>query len=134
MASKPLVLPETYKGEDGWDEWIVRFENIASVNNWNDEAKLKWIKVCPAGRAQKAFQGLPEVARTSYDDVKVALLQRFQLVSKQELYNAELQVQAKKHSEGWVNFAEELQRLVDKAYPDLEANAREQLALSHYLS
>ena len=45
MASKPLVLPETYKGEDGWDDWIVRFENIASVNSWNDEAKLKWIKV-----------------------------------------------------------------------------------------
>ena len=43
-------------------------------------------------------------------------------------------MRAKKHSEGWADFAEELRRLVDKAYPDLEANAREQLALSHYLS
>ena len=134
MASKPLVLPETYKGEDGWDEWIVRFENIASVNSWNDEAKLKWIKVCLAGRAQKALQGLPEEARGSYENVKVALTQRFEPASKRELYNAELQVRAKKHSEEWADFAEDLRRLVDKAYPNLQANAREQLALSHYLS
>ena len=101
---------------------------------WNDEAKLKWIKVCLAGRAQKALQGLPEEARGSYDNVKVALTQRFEPASKRELYNAELQVRAKKHGEGWANFAEDLRRLVDKAYPDLEANAREQLALSQYLS
>ena len=43
-------------------------------------------------------------------------------------------MRAKKHSEGWADFAEDLRRLVDKAYPDLEANAREQLALSQYLS
>ena len=85
MASKPLVLPETYKGEDGWDDWIVRFENIASVNSWNDEAKLKWIKVCLAGRAQKALQGLPEETRGSYDNVKVALTQRFEPASKRKM-------------------------------------------------
>ena len=43
-------------------------------------------------------------------------------------------MRAKKHSEGWADFAEDLRRLVDKAYPDLEANACEQLALSQYLS
>ena len=83
------VLPETYNGEDGWDDWI---ENIASVNSWNDEAKLKWIKVCLAGRAQKALQGLPEESRGSYDNVKIALTQQFKPASKRELYNAELQV------------------------------------------
>ena len=80
------------------------------------------------------MQGLPEEARGSYDNVKVALTQRFEPASKRELYNAELQVRAKKHGEGWADFAEDLRRLVDKAYPDLEANAREQLALSQYLS
>ena len=112
----------------------MRFENVASVNSWNAEVKLKWIKVCLARRAQKALQGLPEEARGSYENVKVALTQRFESASKRELYNVELQVRAKKHSERWADFAEDLRRLVDKAYPDLEANAREQLALSHYLS
>ena len=134
MVRRPLVIPETYSGEDGWYEWIVQFENIASVNSWSTEEKLKWIKVLLAGRAQKAFQGLPEATRGSYGDAKTALTERFEPASKRELYNAELQVQAKKYSEGWANFAEELRHLVDKAFPDLEANAREQLALNHYLS
>lgn len=43
-------------------------------------------------------------------------------------------MRAKKYSEGWADFAEELCRLVDKGCSDLEANACEELALSHYLS
>ena len=66
MAQKSLVIPETYNREDGWDEWTIKFENIASVNNWRAEEKLKWIKVCLVGWAQEAFQGLPEEARDSY--------------------------------------------------------------------
>ena len=117
-------MASNYNGEDSWDDWIVRFENIASVNSWNDEAKLKWIKVRHSKGCQKSLEEV----------MKIALTQQFEPASKRELYNAELQVRAKKHSEGWADFAEELCRLVDKAYPDLEANAREQLALSHYLS
>jgi len=44
-----------------------------------------------------------------HDNLKTALTERFEPVSKQELYNAELQVRAKKHSEGWVDFTKELQ-------------------------
>ena len=70
------------------------------------EARRNWIKVCLAGRAQKAFQGIPEASRTSYDDLKAALTERFEPASKREFYNAELQIRAKKHSEGWADFAE----------------------------
>lgn len=36
--------------------------------------------------------------------------------------------------EGWADFADSLRTLVDKAYPDLEDNAKEQLALNHFVS
>ena len=48
--------PETYRGGEGWDDWITWFENVVMVNGWDAEAKLNWIKECLAGRAQKAFQ------------------------------------------------------------------------------
>ena len=70
----------------------------------------------------------------TYDNAKMALTERFEPASKRELYNADLKVRTKKHSEGWANFTEELHYLVDKAFPDLEADDREQLALRHYLS
>ena len=60
--SKPLIILKVYQGGDGWDKWNTRFESVASVNDWDAAAKLNWIKVILAGRAQKAFQGLPEGA------------------------------------------------------------------------
>ena len=66
-----------------------------TVNGWDAEAKLNWIKVCLAGRAQKAFQNLPEASRADYDTVKTALTERFEPPSKRELYNAELQIRTK---------------------------------------
>ena len=93
--NKPLIVPETYQGGEGWDDWITRFENVATVNGWDAKAKLNWIKVCLAGRAQKAFQSLPEASRADYDRVKTALTERFEPPSKRELYNAELQIWTK---------------------------------------
>ena len=132
--SKPLIIPEAYQGGDGWDEWITRFKNVATVNEWDATAKLNWIKVCLAGRVQKAFQGLPEASRDTYEHVKTALTDRFEPASKRELYNAELQVRMKKPNKGWADFAEELQRLTEKAFPEFDGWSQEQLALTHYLS
>ena len=71
---------------------------------------------------QKAFQGLPEEGRgrEGCTDPKIQTCEQ-------------TRVQAKKQSEGWADFVQKLCCLVDKAYPDLETNACEQLALSHYL-
>ena len=53
--SKPLIIPEPYQGGDKWDVWVIQFENVATVNEWDAAAKLNLIKVCLARRAQKAF-------------------------------------------------------------------------------
>ena len=65
---------------------------MATVNSWEAADMLKWIKVCLAGRAQKALQSLPEETRADYTIVKA---ERFELPSNRELYNAELQVRTK---------------------------------------
>ena len=59
-------------------------------------------------------------------------MERFEPASKRELYNAELQVRAKRQNEGWVDFAEELQRLTKKSFPELDAKILEQMALTHF--
>ena len=96
---------------------------MAAVNDWDPVAKLNWIKVCLAGRAQKAFQGLPEGAKDMYDHVKAALMERFKPASKHELYNAVLQVRTRKPNEGWADFAEDLRRLTEKAFLHLDGRS-----------
>ena len=133
MASKPIMLPEPFNGETPWDEWIIHFGNIADVNKWDAGQKLQWLKLRLTGRAQKAFQRLPEASRASFDLAKKALTERFEPESRKTQYQAEFQARKKKPSEGWADFADDLQSLVEKAYPTLQHEARELLAINAYL-
>ena len=75
MAARPLVLPEPFDGEANWEQWDYHFQNVTSVNEWDDGQKLKWLKVRLTGRAQIAFQRLPRATRNYYDAATKALRQ-----------------------------------------------------------
>ena len=78
------------------------------------------------GRAQLALQHLPEETRPdSYEGVKQAMLDRFEPQSRKGRYQAEFQARRKIQSEGWANFAQDLQNLADKVFPHLQAEARD---------
>ena len=130
---RPLVLPEMFAGEEDVDQWFEHFEDVAAVNAWEGDAMLLWLKVRLTGRARTAFQRLAADAKGTYKQAKKALRERFEPPSKKELYLAELQCRSKKRSEGWAEFAEDVRLLTDKAHPQLEDAAREQLALIHYM-
>ncbi len=133
MAARPLVLPEPFNGESNWEEWTHHFENVAAVNEWDNANKLKWLKVRLTGRAQTAFQHLPEETREDYKQASRALKERFEPASRKCRYQAEFQTKRKKKTEGWADYAEELRSLANKAYPELNEDAREQLALHNFL-
>ena len=132
-STKPVVLPETFDGIKSWDDWYFHFENVAAVNGWSDEQKLKWLRVRLTGRAQKALLRIPEASRTTYEATRAALKARFDPESRQTRYRAEFQTRRKKANEAWADFADDLKSLVDKAYPDLQDEAREQLAMNAFL-
>ena len=132
-ATKPIILPETFSGDTSWDEWVIHFHNCSDVNEWNDADKLKFLKVRLTGRAQIAFQRLADDKKDTFEHACAALQERFKPSSKRDLYVAELSSRKKHSSEGWADFAEELRRLAAKAYPNLDGNAGEQIALTHYL-
>ena len=44
-----------FSGESNFDNWILHFETVASINEWDDVAKLKWMSVCMYGCALTAF-------------------------------------------------------------------------------
>ena len=130
---RPVVLPEPYNGEGSWTDWYEHFESVAAVNRWKAKEKLLWLRVRLVGRAATAFKRVPEPARGSFDDCCEALKERYDPSSKRELYLAELMGRKKRRSEDWATFSEDLKTLVDRAYPELQYDAKEQLALTHYL-
>ena len=117
-----------------FEDWIDQFESIAEINHWNDGQKLMWLKVCLTGRALMAYKKFSVTARGSFKNVIKALQERFEPESRKDLYRAEFQTRCKEETEGWPEFGEDLRVLVDRAYPSLEDEARQQLALQRYLS
>ena len=133
-SDRPVIIPEVYSGEQPWEDWIDQFESIAAINGWNEERKLVWLKVRLTGRALLAFRKFSVTTKASYENVVVAMQERFEPQSKRDLYLAEFQVRCKKRTETWADYGEDLRILVDKAYPILDDDARQQLAFQRYLS
>ena len=132
--SRPVILPGCFSGEECYEDWIDQFESIAEINHWNDEQKLMWLKVRLTGRALMAYKKFPTTARDSFKHAVKALQERFEPESRRDLYLAEFQTRRKRKTESWPDFGEDLRALVDKAYPTLDDEARQQLVLQRYLS
>ena len=64
---------------------------------------------------------------------KKALKDRFKPDSRRELYLSEFSTKKRRPGEGWAEYADELRVLADKAFPELEEQVRERLALNQYL-
>ena len=90
-----------------------------------------WLKVRLAGRALMAFKKFSVMTRSPFERAVKALWDRFERESRKDLYLAEFQTRVKRRTESW---REDLRTLVDKAYPSLDDDARQQLALQRYLS
>ena len=134
MAARPVVLPESFGGEGSWTEWHDHFTTVATINGWEDNNKILWLRVKLTGKAQAAFKRLSEEPRASYELSVEALKKRFEPDSKKELYAVQFQVRNKKTDEGWADFGDALLSLAELAYPDFGHEARERLALNNYLT
>ena len=80
-----------------------------------------------------AYTQLPHVTQQTYAEVKGALRERFKPDSKPELYKVQFESRKKQAEENWADFGDNLMVLVNKAFPNLQEEAREQLAISKYL-
>ena len=120
-----MIIPEVYSGEQPWEDWIDQFESIATIVS---------LKVRLTESALLAFKKFSVTTKASCKKVMVTMQEHFEPQSKQDLYLAEFQVHCKKHIETWADYGKDLRILVNKAYPTLDDNARQQLAFQRYLS
>ena len=73
------------------------------------------------------------MTQQTYATVKGALRGRFEPDSKRELYKVQFESRKKRTEENWADFGDDLMVLVNKAFPNLQEEAQEQLAMSKYL-
>ena len=130
------LLPGNFTGEDkqSWSDWLHHFESAAVVNGWDTTARVMWIRTRLMGRAAMVVKRLSAEDKTSYDAIVAALRRRFKPNFMKEENLRKFEQRRKQQTEDWVAFGEDLITLVEKAYPTLQANALEVLALNHFIS
>ena len=133
---RPIITPDAFNGEasSNWDEWIGHFKSVARVNEWDEANRLLWLEVRMTGKAQSAWRRISNEAKGHYDTAKDALWKRFEPDSRRELYAVEFQTRKRHRGEAWEELGDNLRLLADKAFPDLEDKAKEQLSLDRFLT
>ena len=81
-AEQPVITPEPFSREQSWEDWIDHFESIASINRWNDEQKLIWLKVHLTGKGLLAYKKFSVTACASFKNAVVALAECFKPESR----------------------------------------------------
>ena len=121
-----MALPEIFTGDgkQSLSDWLDHFDGVAAVNEWDAEAKKKWIRARLTGRAATAFRRLPEADRATFSKIVVVLKKRFEPECRKDLYIAEFQGRRKRRTEDWAAFGEDLTMLVERAYPALQTEAQ----------
>ncbi len=79
------------------------------------------------------FSASAQNSKADYKESMKALKKRFEPAGRQARYQAEFQSRKKKATEGWAEYAEDLEALVEKAFPDMGQDGREQIGLTKYL-
>ena len=104
--SRPLLTPEQFTGTGSFGDWVDHFESVAAINEWDNAAKLLWMRVRLVGRAQTAYGSLPTTAKESYAALKKALKDRFEPDSRRELYLSKFSTRKRRPGEGWAEYAD----------------------------
>ncbi|XP_069103074.1 uncharacterized protein [Argopecten irradians] len=77
-APKGPKLPAFEEGKDSMDAYIQRFEVYATVQRWKRDQWGTNLSALLKGKALDVFSRLPVAQALNFDDLKLALLQRFQ--------------------------------------------------------
>ena len=119
--TQPLPSLPEFTGEDTRDDsfadWIERFEMVADLTRWTDAVKLKQLVLRLRGSAQGFYRTCTEAQKRSYAALVTALSRRFTPVRIQALECSVFHERKQKSKESVDEYAQDLQRLFQKAYP-----------------
>lgn len=128
----PKLPPFT--GSETWEVWINRFEDVAGRRKWRDAQKLDALLPRLQGNAGEfVFGQLPPRVRNDYLALTRELKNRFRKVETAKAFGSRFRRRAQKQNESLEEYAGELKRLYDKAYPLRDAETRREDLLRTFL-
>ena len=127
-----MVQADKFDGGD-IDDYLEHFDICALANGWEQERKALMIATCLKGEALEVFKTLDGEERKDYEIVKRTLRSAFRADDFKYTALNEFHARTMFPSETPQKYLFELKRLINKAFPELGEDAREQLLFDQYI-
>ena len=125
--------PATYDGSSSWKDYLVQFDLIADLNHWSAENKALELAAALRGQAQSILSDLSLENRKSLSHLIEALTIRFKPENQMEIYQSQLKTRLRKKGEDLATLAQDLMRLVRKAYPSVSPEMKDKFAMDAFM-
>ena len=124
-----------FTGKEKWKIWYSRFTEVARLKRWNEEQKLVELLPKLQGSAGEfVFGQLSPSSRRDYQTLISELESRFRIIETSKTFRTLFNNRDQMHGESPENYAAELKRLYDKAYPNRDRGIRSEDLVRRYLS
>ena len=123
-------LPAFTGKSNEWKVWYSRFHAVAEINHWTERTRLSELLQRLQGvAAEFVFDEISPDCRSNYNNLVRELDLRFKCVETNKSYSALFSKRTQHFGESVENYASELKRLYDKAYPGKNPEMRRTLLL-----
>ena len=124
------MKPEPYNGTEDWEEYISHFQLCSELGRWNEDEKMFALAASLKGPARTFYISLFEEEKGSYRNLVRQLSQRFGSTRQQSRWLSRLEDRLRKPDETIAALADDLRQMSQRAYPNLDGQAQEVLALN----
>ena len=124
--------PRLYDGKTTWREYHSHFQRVSRVNGWSDAQKMDFLWINLTGEALSYVENLTPEQTSSYAGLCQVLEGRFGDQQLSEVFKSELRSRRRKNGESLPALAQEISRLVQRAYPEIGRPGVEELAVEKF--
>jgi hypothetical protein len=129
----PRLNPERYDGSDDFDTYLEHFEVVGNLSGWSNKEKALTLAGCLQGQARRFYSSLSPYEKYNYKMLVYQLQQRFGGNSRHDAYwMTQFESRYRQAGETLAKFSDELLLLVRKAYPYLDENTQNHIALQQW--
>ena len=134
-SSKGSTLHKTdcklpaYTGSEKLKVWLNRFESVAKLSNWTAKEKLQHLLPRIQGNAADYVFG----TIASYDNLIAEIESRFGTLENTRVYKTQFNNKKQAKDESIEEYAADVKRLYDWAYPNRDAKTRQEDLVSKFL-
>ena len=124
------IKPDNFDGLTDWDEYFSQFEDCAELGQWSENEKALVLASNLSGSARTFYTGLHVDARRSDYRLSKCLRDRFGSTRQQSLWRSMFEARHRELGKQIATLGDDLRRMMLKAYPELNSQAQEALALN----